>query len=234
MKRIIAWLPGHIELGGLIGLLVVVTCVWGFAGIADDVVAGDTARFDETILLALRAPDDITQPLGPAWVQEMMRDLSALGGIGFLTLLTLATTIWLWLGKNHRSAIYLLFAVGTGVAISSFAKSLFERPRPDLVPHGSFVHTASFPSGHSMMAAVVYLTLAVMIARLHESHPMKVFVITLALFLMIGVGVSRVYLGVHWPTDVLAGWSLGTAWALLCWVLAGVLARRGVLSSGKS
>ncbi|MCO6389254.1 phosphatase PAP2 family protein, partial [Aliihoeflea sp. 40Bstr573] len=120
-----------------------------------------------------------------------------------------------------------LASVGGGLLISSVAKEFFDRPRPDLVPHGSFVHTASFPSGHSMMAAVVYLTLGVLVARTLPQRRLKIFVLSLAAMTTILVGISRVYLGVHWPTDVLAGWLAGAGWATVCMLVARVLARRG-------
>ena len=95
------------------------------------------------------------------------------------------------------------------------------------------VYTASFPSGHSMMAAVTYLTLAALIARVQPTRALKVYVLTLAVLVTVAVGVSRVYLGVHWPTDVLAGWTAGAAWALGCWLVAWWLEGRGAVEPEK-
>ena len=120
-----------------------------------------------------------------------------------------------------------LAAVGGGIVLSSLLKAGFERPRPELVPHGSLVYTASFPSGHSMMAAVVYLTLGALLARAQPRRRLKVYLLALAVLVTVAVGISRVYLGVHWPTDVLAGWTIGGAWALLWWAVALGLQRRG-------
>jgi undecaprenyl-diphosphatase len=117
--------------------------------------------------------------------------------------------------------------------VSTVLKAAFERPRPDLVPHGSYVSTASFPSGHSMMAAVVYLTLGALLARVEPDRRVKVFILTAAVLLALLVGVSRVYLGVHWPTDVLAGWTVGAGWALLFWLVARALQRRGSVETDK-
>jgi undecaprenyl-diphosphatase len=123
--------------------------------------------------------------------------------------------------------LFLLAAAGGGIAITGIAKEFFDRPRPDLVPHGSLVYTASFPSGHSMMAAVAYLTLGVLIARVLPQRRQKVYVLSVAVILTLLVGISRVYLGVHWPTDVAAGWLAGAGWALLCVLVARLLSRRG-------
>jgi undecaprenyl-diphosphatase len=108
---------------------------------------------------------------------------------------------------------------------------LYARPRPDLVPHLSPVYTSSFPSGHSLIAAVVYLTLGSLLASVISRPMLKVYVLSVAMLLTTAVGLSRVYLGVHYPTDVLAGWLAGLVWALLCWLVARVLQRRGRVES---
>ena len=188
---------------------------------------GDTHAFDEAVLLALRTPGDPSDPVGPHWVEELGRDATALGGTGILTFVTLAVAGFLWLNGSRRSMGFLLAAIGTGTLLSRGFKALVDRPRPDLVPHGSYVYTASFPSGHSLMAALVWLTLAVMLAREQPSRTVKVYLVCLAALVAGAVGVSRVYLGVHWPSDVAAGWALGTAWALVCWAAAAWLGSRG-------
>ena len=200
-------------------LIAVVLGLWAFGAIMGEVLEGETAAFDREVLLALRVPGDIAQPIGPHFVQELMRDCTALGGVAFLYFLTVAVTGYLFLAGRRRNAVTLLIVVVAGQLLSTGFKHLVDRPRPDLVPHGSFVSSASFPSGHSMMSAVVYLTLAVMVARLQTRLSLKIYVMALASFVTVLVGVSRVYLGVHWPTDVLAGWALGAAWAILCWAV---------------
>jgi undecaprenyl-diphosphatase len=144
-----------------------------------------------------------------------------------LSFITLAVAGFLVLQRKTHAALFVLVAVGGGLLLSSLLKMGFDRPRPDLVPHGSVVYTASFPSGHSMMAAVTYLTLGALLARVQPRRSLKLYLLGLAVLLAVAVGVSRVYLGVHWPTDVLAGWALGAAWALLCWTVALRLQRRG-------
>ncbi|WP_232830841.1 phosphatase PAP2 family protein [Tropicimonas sp. IMCC34011] len=196
----------------LLALLAMVA--WGFAELAESVAYGPAARLERAIILLMRTPGDPSNPIGPPFVEELMRDFTALGGVGVLTLLTIAVAGLLWLQRNRMSMVVLLIAVSSGILFSQVAKNAFDRARPDIVPHGSIVHTASFPSGHSMMSAIVYLTLAVLVARVQERRAIKIYVIALAALLTIAVGVSRVYLGVHWPSDVLAGWAAGTGWAL--------------------
>ena len=131
-------------------------------------------------------------------------------------------------GKRGAAFLVVVAVVG-GMLLSTGLKLGFERPRPDLVPHGARVYTASFPSGHAMLSAVTYLTLGALLARVQERRRVKAFFIGLAVVLTLLVGVSRVYLGVHWPSDVLAGWCVGAAWAVLvlvrCPAVAG--ARQG-------
>ena len=208
------------ELLLLVVMVLLAGSLWAFIGISEEVVEGDTHAVDEAILLALRTPGDRSDPLGPGWVEELGRDATALGGVGVLTLITLASVSFLLLKRQHRAALFVAAAIASGIALSFALKSGFDRPRPGLVPHGSIVYTASFPSGHSMMAALVYLTLGALLARLQPQRRLKAFVLLLAVLVTVAVGVSRVYLGVHWPTDVLAGWAAGAAWAMACWLAA--------------
>ena len=207
---------------GLLGAL-----LWLFISIAGEVQEGETGAWDRRLLLALRSAADPAVPWGPAWVQEMARDFTALGGVAVLTLMTLAVTGYLLLARKRHAAVAVLVAVAGGLILSSLLKLGFDRPRPGLVPHGSFVYTASFPSGHSMMAAVTYLTLGAMLARVQAGAAMKIYLLSVAVVLTMLVGVSRVYLGVHWPTDVAAGWAGGAAWALLCTLAMRRLQRSG-------
>lgn len=189
---------------------------WMFIELADEVIEGETTTVDEKILLSLRNPDDKTDPIGSAFVEDIGRDLTALGGGAILFLLVFGAAGFLCLIHKQRTAIFMLIAIGSGTLVSQLLKLFFDRPRPDLVPHGSYVYTSSFPSGHSMISAVTYLTLAILLARVTQERRAKIFIIAVAVFTTILVGVSRVYLGVHWPTDVAAGWTAGAVWALLC------------------
>lgn len=200
--------------------------LFSFIGIAGVVLEGDTMRFDRWLLLALRTPGEPGDPLGPAWMEEMFRDFTALGGVGVLSLLTLASVVYLWLLGLRRVALYVLLAILGGLLLSTALKTGFDRPRPDLVTHGSMIYTSSFPSGHSMLSAVVYLTGAALLAMVHKTRKLRVYLIGCAVLTTLLVGVSRVYLGVHWPSDVLAGWAAGSAWAACCWLLAHWLQER--------
>jgi undecaprenyl-diphosphatase len=213
----------------LIALAIFALIVWAFVALAGEVVEGDTRAFDRAILLAFRNPADISQPLGSPAVQEMARDVTALGGVTLLSLITLSVAGYLLLTRNDRIMLFLLLAIGGGALLSTLLKMAFDRPRPDLVPHAVYVDSASFPSGHSMLSAITYLTLGALLARVQTSLRVKVYLVGLAVLLTVIVGLSRIYLAVHWPTDVLAGWTAGAAWALLCWFVAYALQRRGKL-----
>jgi undecaprenyl-diphosphatase len=211
----------------LLAVLGIVLCAWVFVETADEVVEGEATSLERQILLALRAPDDLTDPIGPPWLEEVMRDATALGGNGLLTLATLLAAGALLLARRPAAACALVAAIGLGMAASVLLKAGFDRPRPDLVPHGSIVSSPSFPSGHSMLSALTYLTLAAHLARQTTRRSLKVYFFAAALFMTFSAGISRVYLGVHWPTDVLAGWAAGALWALLCLVIVRQLQRYG-------
>lgn len=219
------------EAGVLIALLAVVLMTWGFIELADEVSEGSTHAFDRWVMRSLRHSADPSMPAGPQWLTGVARDVTALGSAAVLVLVVLAVAGYLWL-ENKRHAMWLVIgATITGNLVSNGLKWYFDRPRPDVVPHLIDVTTTSFPSGHAMLAAVVYLTLAALLMRLTPDRRTKLYVLCVALFLTFLVGISRIYLGVHYPTDVLAGWSAGLAWALLCWVLAIYLQKRGTIES---
>lgn len=211
----------------LAALLLAITGVLAFAGLAGEVLEGETLGFDRAILLALRDPANPADPLGPTWFEEAARDVTGLGSHTILIGLTLGVTIYLALIRKRGAALLVLGSIAGAVLISAGLKILFQRPRPDLVPHAVEVYTASFPSGHAMLSAATYLTLGALIAQVQARWHTRSYVIFLAVLTTVLVGASRVYLGVHWPTDVLAGWCLGAAWALLCWLAALTLQRRG-------
>jgi undecaprenyl-diphosphatase len=217
----------RIERGMLLIMIVAAVLLFVFAVLADEVAEGDTRAFDERVLLALRVPGDPADPIGPRWFEEMMRDFTAIGGTGVLVLMVLTVAGFLGLtGKGH-AALAIIVAVSGGTLLSQTMKWAYARPRPELVPHGAEVYTASFPSGHAMMSAIVYLTLGAMLARTQSSQAVKAYIIGVAIFLTVLVGTSRVYLGVHWPTDVLAGWALGALWAIASWLAMLWLQSRG-------
>ena len=197
----------------------------GFGLLADEVNEGDTLVFDKAVLMLFRDPSAPATPLGPSWLVEAARDITALGSVSVLTILVVAVTLHLLLTGIWRTALLVLVSVVGGTIISSVLKALFDRPRPDLTGAVE-VFTASFPSGHATLSAVVYLTIGVLLAQRETRWPPRILYLAGAAFLTGIVGLSRVYLGVHYPTDVIAGWSLGTAWALLCLIAAQLLRPR--------
>lgn len=215
------------EWPALVMVLALCAGVWLAIELTDEVVEGTTRRFDRAVLLAFRT--QAGDPLGPSWLQEMMRDFTSLGGIGILTFVTLAIVGYELLERRWRLALTVVVAVLGGVAFSTLIKRLVDRDRPEVVSHAVEVSSASFPSGHSMMAATVYLTLAALLIRFRSRRATEVYVLAAAVAATGVVGLSRVYLGVHWPTDVIAGWTIGAAWALLVWLVAAFIERRGQL-----
>jgi undecaprenyl-diphosphatase len=228
LLELMGWL-GRYERAALISLAVVTAGVWGFVELTDEVMEGTTEPLDRAIVLAMRSPHDSSDPRGPRWVEETGRDVTALGGVAVLVGTTAATLGYLLLQRQVTAALLVVSAVTGGIVVSFALKGILARPRPDLVPHGSYVYTSSFPSGHAMLSATTYLTLGALLARLHSRRRMKAYIMLWAVVVTVAVGVSRVYLGVHWPTDVLAGWTLGACWALLCWTVAYQLQRSGQL-----
>jgi undecaprenyl-diphosphatase len=191
-----------------------------FILIANQVSKGETKYFDLMILKSLRNPGNLSQPIGPEWVELAMRDITSLGGGTIIVIITLFVAGYLILQKNY-SALWLILAATIGGALVGLGlKELMGRERPPLIFHLVYVDTLSFPSGHSMMSAVVYLTQAALLARIQQKKSIRIYIISIALSLTFLIGISRIYLGVHYPTDVLAGWSLGIAWAALCWLIA--------------
>jgi len=228
LKSCLDWLGNHVNLV-LIASFLVVAGAWAFIAIADDVSGGVTQRFDDWAVRALRRPENPAIPIGPKWLPEVGRDLTALGGVAMLTLIILAVVGFLLIQEKHRLMWLVLGATGSGLLLSTALKHIYDRPRPQLVPHLSDIYTTSFPSGHSMLSAIVYLTLGTLLARSVQKRALKFYFVAVALMLTILVGVSRVYMGVHYPTDVLAGWSAGLAWALLWWLVAQRLQRIGAV-----
>lgn len=204
-------------------LAVLALAIYAFLAIADEVVEGEIRALDERLLLAMRDPVDPSNPLGPAWLEEAALEITALGGYALIILVLCVVTGLLVVTRRYGPALYAVLSVGTGALASHFFKGYYARPRPDLVDHLDIVHTASFPSGHAMVTTVAYLTLAALVIRFFDDLRIRIYVAGVALFISILVGVTRVYLGVHWPSDVAAGWALGAAWASLNWLIVTLL-----------
>ncbi|MEK7951441.1 phosphatase PAP2 family protein [Luteolibacter soli] len=179
-------------------------------------VRADTfAHLDPDLLLALQGKEPPSDPLGSLRAAEMARDITALGSFSILTLVSTAGLGAALLSGKGKATLMGLLSIGSAMAAMNLLKVFYSRPRPDLVAHGTFVSGASFPSGHTTMATVIYLTLGLMIARTSSRRATRFFVMTLSLLIPVCVGISRVYLGVHWPTDVIGGWMLGAVWGTL-------------------
>lgn len=215
----------------LVAAFLIGCALMGFAELADEVADGETHAFDRAVLLAMREPGDPANAWGPSWFEMMVRDVTSLGGTVVLTLLTLAAIGFLLLSRKWGGALFIAVSIAGGTLISSLLKHFFDRSRPDVVPHLMEATSASFPSGHSMLAMVTYLTLGAVLAEVQDKPRIKVYILGWAVFLALAVGLSRVYLGVHWPTDVLAGWCIGSAWALICGSVALWLQRRGMIDA---
>lgn len=219
--------PFHGDAVLLVSMLVVVLCVWAFAALADQVTGRHAQKIDERVMLLLRVPGQPSQPVGPLWLKGTMRDLTALGSPAILVFFVLAVGGALLARRQYHAFGLMMVATLGARLLNMLLKDLFERTRPDLSLHLTEVRSASFPSGHAMDSAVIYLTLAALLARLVQPRALKLYFLGFAMLLSFLVGLSRVYLGVHYPTDVLAGWSAGLAWAALCWAVATYLQWRG-------
>jgi undecaprenyl-diphosphatase len=195
-------------------LLVIAVLAGAFGIIADEMTEGETAAFDSAILMLFRDPANPANLAGPLWLQEAVRDVTSLGSFVVLAFVLLLVVMGLVLSGRRGTAIFVAGSVIGGEILSTILKAIFNRGRPDYVDPERIL-SASFPSGHAALSAVVYLTLGAILAGSTEKLSLRVFYIGTAIFLTLAVGLSRVWLGVHYPTDVLAGWALGIAWALL-------------------
>lgn len=229
LKRWSGYVAPVLERRVLVALLFIAASLWGFLELADEVQEAEGISLDRNLLLLFRDRADPTDPIGPPWLESAVRDVTALGGTVVLTIVAVGAVAFLSLSGKRGAALFVAAAVVGAVALSFVIKAGIERPRPDLVPHGTAVYTASFPSGHATGAAATYLTLGALLARFQPRQRLKLFIIGYAVALTLLIGLSRVYLGVHWPSDVLAGWTLGASWALLCWLVARWLQRRGAV-----
>lgn len=208
------------EIAPLVGFLCCTGLAYAFVSLADEVKEGGTLSFDEQILLSLRVPGNPKQPIGPDWLETAMIDLTSLGGTAALTLITVLAVIYLLVSRRFFTAGLVTASVAGGGLLIALLKLGYARPRPELVDHLVSVQSLSFPSGHATASAVTYLTLGALLARTERRRAVRGYIFAVAGFLTLLIGVSRVYLGVHYPTDVLAGWTVGAGWALLCWLVA--------------
>jgi undecaprenyl-diphosphatase len=216
----------RLEFSVLLAAMITAGGAYGFVELTE--IARETTphAFDTRILLAFRTPGQPDNPIGPFWMEEAVRDMTSLGSAAVLIFFTAVVIFYLMIVRKSAAALFVFVSVAGGQLLSSVLKLGVDRPRPELVSHLADVHTLSFPSGHAMMSAVTYLTLGALLARIMPSTALRIYVLGVAVLATFLIGASRVYLGVHWPSDVLAGWCAGAAWAMLCWLAAHMLLRR--------
>jgi undecaprenyl-diphosphatase len=206
----------------LLTFLALAVVALAFLKFASEVSEGDTMAFDRWAMLALRHAGDPAVPDAP-WLLAPMRDITAIGGSTGLTLITLLITGFLLASRKFATAGFVLASIAGGAILSTVLKDIFLRARPDIVPHLVVVDTTSFPSGHAMNSAIVFLTLGALLTRTQKDRRVRIYLVAVAILLTLLVGFSRDYLGVHSPSDVIAGWVVGAAWATLCLAIARLL-----------
>lgn len=211
---------GRVEGATLAVLAVIAASAFLLQRLISRVIEGETLAFDQAILIHLRTDSDLSVPIGPALLTHAMMDITTLGGVTVLSLVTALATVYLTLRRQLPVAVFLVCSVLGGLAVSTTLKLTIARARPDVVPHLVTVSDLSFPSGHAMLSAVTYLTLGALLARAQQTRSTRAFVVATGVFLTFLIGLSRIYLGVHYPTDVFAGWSAGASWAAGCWMLS--------------
>ncbi|MFZ1107417.1 MAG: phosphatase PAP2 family protein [Rhodomicrobium sp.] len=205
------------EIAPLVSLSIAAALLAAFAAIAVELAQGNLGGLDRALLLTLREPGHPASPLGPPWLEIVADDVTGLGSTALITLLTVAALGFLALKRLWGDALLVLFSIGGGTALNYALKELVHRDRPRFAPaEVAETFTYSFPSGHAFLSAAAFLTLGLLLARTQESAALKAYMLGVAIALTILVGMSRLYLSVHWPTDVLAGWCAGAGWAMLC------------------
>lgn len=229
--KAVASLMNRVEFPVLLAGVIIAGGMWGFLELMEVARDGAAHSLDSEILLFFRVAGQPDMPIGPHWLQNAVRDITALGSASVLTLVTAATAIYLFLVRKWGTGLFVIAAIASGQMLSTLLKAGVDRPRPELVSHLMQETSLSFPSGHAMISALAYLTLGALASRAVHGRTAKIYVLSLAVFISLLVGVSRIYLGVHWPSDVLAGWCAGFAWAMIWWLAARLLQRRGELEA---
>jgi undecaprenyl-diphosphatase len=215
----VRWLWPVLVLAGFSALAFAVLLV-------DKIAKGKAIKLDTSLLLALRKPGHLDVPVGPAWLEQSAIDLSALGGFTLQWLLGSAVIGFLIYIRKRTEAAWLAGSIIGASVLNAVFKLSLNRPRPELVTHLAKVSNASFPSGHAMISAAIYLTVGAMLAETQKKVAAKAYLMGLAGVLVLLIGVSRIYLGVHWPSDVMAGWCFGSVWALVVFAANRALRRR--------
>jgi len=240
--RVINWLRwlqvttlriGANEILMLTALLIVVLGTWGFVELTGNVLQGSTQGFDQWAVDSFHELVNRYVPLPEREVDQIMMDISALGGPTVLALVVLAVLGYLVLEKRRNALFLVLSATAGGLLLAWGLKEIIARPRPDALGRLQLTYLSSFPSGHSLLSVIIYPTLGTLLARVVTRKRLKLYFLLVGLTVSGMVGLSRVYLRVHFPTDVLAGWAVGLAWAALCWTVTKWLQRRGAVEGGE-
>lgn len=205
----------------LIGIAVAATFAGSLVALA--VARGWTAGLDTRILEMIRGAGGGQQPAGPAWFHEAVRDVTALGSMIVLSFVVVVGAAYFLASARYRLAGLLVGSSLAATGYSTLLKLIFDRPRPDIIDHGMATFTASFPSGHALLSAAILLTNGGLLAFAARERRERWVIGIAAIALTTAVGLSRVFLGVHWPSDVLAGWLFGTVWASLTLLMAKTL-----------
>lgn len=236
MSRVSIWrrwvgrVSARIEIALLAGWITAAAAFWAFLAIGGEMREGELTAFDRWILDALRYPGEPHRAVGPHWLSESMRDITALGGVTLLSVITVLSVLMLLGHKRKEQALVMAIFVPLAQLSSGLFKNIYDRPRPSFAIFGDLPASMSFPSGHSTVATATYFLLAVIISSLEESRVMKALAFAFAGLLSLGIGFSRMYLGVHWPSDVIAGWCLGASWALIAAVVLRALNKHAAKS----
>lgn len=204
----------------IIAFIIVAVALLAVIRLGSEIREDGTSGFDRWLLLSLRQPGNLGAPIGPAWLKPVFVDITALGGVTALTLLTVSVVGYLLAERRWTTALQIAAATISGSLIGHTLKTSFARARPTIVPHFVEIHSLSYPSGHATNSAVVFLTLGTLLARAQTGRSSRIYVVAVAMTFTILIGWSRVYDGVHWPTDVIAGWAIGGSWALLWWAIS--------------
>lgn len=214
------------EIAAVSALFIIALGVMTFVELADDMTEADGQAFDQSVLAWVQPMAG--EPRGPWWMTEAAADLTSLGGISVLALFATIAIGFLLIHRKRLSALLLVVGLAGGVALSEGLKAIFERERPPAAFQAVETINASFPSGHALLATVFYLSLGVMLTRAFSRRHVKAFVLGAAIVIALLIGTTRVYLGAHWASDVLAGWSVGAAWAMALWLVAYAVERRQI------
>ncbi|MDP2117361.1 MAG: phosphatase PAP2 family protein [Brevundimonas sp.] len=217
------------EIAAVTALFVIALGVMLFLELAGAVTGADGQAFDQAVLTWMQPVAG--DPRGPWWLEEAAADLTSLGGISVLGLFAVVAIAFLLIQRKRLSALLLVLGLAGGVVLSEGLKALFQRERPPGDYQAVETLNASFPSGHALLATVFYLTLGVMLTRAFPRAHLKAFVLGAAMTVALLIGLTRVYLGAHWASDVFAGWCVGAAWAMALWLAAYVVQRRQAVHS---